>query len=76
MQMHFNADICTCESGSDKILSVCQCGPDGEIEHEVIIQRGPREFDVLDDTPGPRISCEELGLDLEPGPEEIVFSLA
>ena len=47
--MHFNADICTCENGSDKILSVCQCGPDGEIEHEVIIQRGPKEFDMLDD---------------------------
>ena len=44
--MHFNADICTCENGSDKILSVCQCGPGGEIEHEVIIQRGPKELEA------------------------------
>lgn len=72
--MHFIADICTCENTRDKILSVAQCGPDGDIEHEVIIQRGPREFDVLDDAPGPRISCDDLGLDLVPGPEEIVFS--
>jgi len=72
--MKFIADICTCENGHDKILSVCHCGPDGEIVHEVIIQRGPKEFDVLDDTPGPIISCDDLGLDLEPGPEEIMFS--
>ena len=72
--MKFIADICTCENGRDKILTVCQCGPDGDIEHEVIIQRGPKEYDVLDDAPGPRISCERLGLDLTPGPDDIVFS--
>ena len=72
--MKLVADICTCENTQDKILSVAQCGPDGEIEREVIIQRGPKEFDVLDETPGPRISCDDLGLELAPGPEEVVFS--
>lgn len=72
--MKFIADISTCENTRDKILSVCQCGVDGEIEHELIIQRGPKEFDVLDDTPGPRVSCDDLGLDLAAGPEDIVFS--
>ncbi len=73
-QMNFIADICMCENTRDKILSVAKCGPDGEIEHEVIIQRAPKEFDVLDDNPGPRISCEDLDIDLAPGPNEIVFS--
>ncbi|MCX6996545.1 MAG: hypothetical protein NTV49_05555 [Kiritimatiellaeota bacterium] len=72
--MKFRADITSCENGRDKILSACQCGPDGVIEHEFIIQRGPKEYDVLDDLPGPRISCEELGLDLAPGPVNITFS--
>ena len=71
--MKFRADITTCENDRDKVLSVCQCGPDGDIEHQVIIQRGPKEFDVLDDSPGPKISCEELGLDIVPGPERIMF---
>lgn len=72
--MKFRADISTCENERDKILSVCQSDPSGEIEHEVIIQRGPKEYDLFDDTPGPRISCEDLGLDLVPGPDEIRFS--
>jgi hypothetical protein len=72
--MHFRADIANCENDRDKVLSVCQCGDDGEIEYEVIIQRGPKEFDVFDDVPGPRITCNELGLDLVPGPERILFS--
>ncbi len=72
--MKITADICTCENTQDKILSVCKIGVDGEIEHEVIIQRGPKEFDVLDDAPGPKISCDDLGLHLAPGPEEIKFS--
>lgn len=72
--MRFRADITTCEMGRDKILSVCQCGPDGEIEHELIIQRGPKEYDIVDEAPGPRISCHDLGLDLSPGPDDIRFS--
>jgi hypothetical protein len=67
--MKFKADIATCEDGRDKILSVCQSNPDGDVLHEIIIQRSPKEFDVLTGDPGPRISCEDLGLDLEPGPE-------
>ena len=72
--MKFRADITTCEDERDKILSVCQVGSDGEIEHEVIIQRGPKEFDIIDDDPGPKISCEYLGLDIAPGPKTINFS--
>lgn len=72
--MKFRADITNCEDGRDKILSVCQVDPDGIIEHELIIQRQPKEFDAFDDQPGPKISCKELGLDLEPGPKEIRFS--
>ena len=72
--MKFKADIATCEDGTDKILSVCQINPDGDVLYEIIIQRGPKEFDFLTDHPGPRISCEDLGLDLEPGPESIGFS--
>jgi hypothetical protein len=72
--MHFIADICTCENTRDKILSVAQCGPNGVIEHEVIIQRAPKEFDLFDDNPGPKISCDDLDIDLLPGPEKIVFS--
>lgn len=49
-------------------------GPSGEIVHEVIIQRGPKEYDFIDEHPGPRISCVDLGLDIDPGPEEITFS--
>ena len=44
--MRFRADIATLEDKRDKILSVCQLGPDGEIEYEVIIQRGPKEYNV------------------------------
>jgi len=73
-KMKFKADICTCENTHDKILSVCQCGVDGDIEHEVIIQRGPKEYDMIDDALGPKITCDDLGLDLAPGPEEIIFS--
>lgn len=72
--MKFRADITDCENGRDKVLSVCQVAPDGDIEQEVIIQRQPREFDVFDDQPGPKITCKELGLDLELGPKEIRFS--
>ena len=72
--MKFRADICELENGRDKILSVCQCGPHGEIEHEVIIQRGPKEYDEFDDHPGPKISYEDLHLDIVPGPERIEFS--
>jgi len=72
--MKMIADICECENTRDKILSVDQCGPDGEIEHEVIIQRGPKEYDQFDDEPGPKISCDDLGLDIVPGPTDIVFS--
>jgi len=72
--MKFKADIATCEDGRDKILSVCQSNPDGDVLHEIIIQRSPKEFDFLTGDPGPRISCEDLGLDLEPGPESIAFS--
>ena len=61
------------ENGRDKILAVCQSGPDG-IEYEVIIQRGPKEFDLFDEHPGPKISCDDLGLDVTPGPDEITFS--
>jgi hypothetical protein len=71
--MKLRADIATCENERDTILSVFQSGPDG-IEREVIIQRGPREFEVLEEDPGPKISCEELGLDLVRGPEKITFS--
>ncbi len=72
--MRFKADIATCENGRDKILSVCQSNPDGYIQHEIIIQRGPKEFDFLIEHPGPQISCADLGLELEPGPESIRFS--
>lgn len=71
--MKFKADFATCEDGIDKILSVCQSNPDGDLLHEIIIQRAPKEFDFLTDDPGPRISCADLGLDLEPGPESIGF---
>jgi len=72
-EMRFRADITGCENGRDKILSVCQSGPDG-IEYEVIIQRGPKEFEFFEEHPGPKISCDDLGLDLTPGPDEITFS--
>lgn len=72
--MKFKADIATCEDGRDKILSVCQSNPDGDVLHEIIIQRGPEELDFLTDDPGPRISCVDFGLDLEPGPESIEFT--
>ena len=72
--MKMRADIATLEDKRDKILSVCQMGSEGDIEHEIIILRGPKEFDFIDDQPGPRISCEDLGLDLEPGPEAVTFS--
>ncbi len=55
--MKFRADITDCENGRDKVLSVCQVAPDGDIEHKVIIQRQPKEFDFFDDQPGPKISC-------------------
>jgi hypothetical protein len=71
--MKFRADISQCENGRDTILSVCQSGPYG-IEHEVIIQRSPREYEVFEDFPGPKISCDELGLDIVQGPESIDFS--
>ena len=71
--MRFRADITLCEIGTDRILSVCQSGPDG-IEHEVIIQRGPREFEPFEEHPGPKITCDDLGLSLTPGPDEIRFS--
>ncbi len=71
--MKFKADITQCENGRDTILSVCQSGLGG-IKHEVIIQRGPREFEPFEEYPGPKISCDELGLDLVPGPERITFS--
>ncbi|MBL7134547.1 MAG: hypothetical protein ISS78_10655 [Phycisphaerae bacterium] len=71
--MRFRADITTCEQASDTILSVCQCGPDG-IEYEVIIQRAPPEFEQFDPCPGPKLSCDQLGLHLVPGPEGITFS--
>ena len=70
--MKFKADITDCETGRDRILSVCQSGPDG-IEHEVIIQRGPKEFEFFEEYPGPKISCDDLGLDLTPGPDDITF---
>jgi len=72
--MKFTADFATCEDGQDKVLSVCQCGPDGDLEHEVIIQRGPKEFDPFDDHPGPKISYDQLGLDAAPGPQAITFT--
>ena len=72
--MKFRADFANCENDKDKILSVCESGSDGEIVHEVIIQRGPKEFDRFDETPGPKISCDELGLDIVPGPDKIEFS--
>lgn len=72
--MRFRADIATLEDKRDKVLSVCQLGPEGEIEYEVAIQRGPKEFDILDDAPGPKISFDALGLDLAPGPAAIRFS--
>jgi hypothetical protein len=72
--MRFRADIATLEDKRDKILSVCQLGPEGEIEYEVIVQRGPKEYDILDDAPGPKISFADLGLDLAPGPAAIRFS--
>lgn len=72
--MKMTADISSCENAQDKVLSVCECDADGYIVHEVIIQRAPKEFDILDDAPGPKISCDELGLELAPGPEDIIFS--
>jgi len=72
--MKFRADISVCEDDEDKVLSVSQCDAEGYVQDQIIIQRGPKEFDALDDAPGPRISCEALGLDLAPGPEEITFS--
>lgn len=72
--MKFRADFANCENGKDKILSVCESGTNGEIMHEVIIQRGPKEFDRFDEAPGPKISCDELGLDIVPGPDKIQFS--
>lgn len=71
--MEFRADIATLENKRDKILSVCQLGPDGKIEYEVIIQRGPKKFDVFDDAPGPKISFKPFGLHLTPGPAAIRF---
>ena len=72
--MRIIANSSVCENGRDKILSVCQEGPDGTIEHDIIIQRGPKEYDFIDDAPGPRISFDTFGLDLTPGPDAIVFS--
>ena len=72
--MKFKANICTCENSFDKVLSVCQSEPGARILNEVIIQRGPKQFDVFDDVPGPKISFDEYGLDMEPGPENIIFS--
>jgi hypothetical protein len=72
--MKFRADFINCENGTDKILSVCESGMNGEIIHEVIIQRGPKAFDRFDDIRGPRITFDELGLDIAPGPEKIEFS--
>jgi hypothetical protein len=74
LTMRFRADIATLENKRDKVLSVCQLGPEGEIEYEVIIQRGPKEYDILDDAPGPKISFDPLGLYLAPGPAAIRFS--
>lgn len=72
--MKVRADISTVDNGRDKILSVCQCDPKGGFEHEVIIQRGPKEYDWFDKHPGPRISFPTLNLDIVPGPEKILFS--
>jgi hypothetical protein len=72
--MKFRADIATLEDKRDKILSVCQCGPEGEIEYEVIIQRAPKKFEIFEDIPGPKISFTPLGLKLAPGPAAIRFS--
>ena len=71
--MKMIADLCTCENGRDKILSVCECDSYGDFVHEVIIQRGPKEYDVFDDAPGPKISCDDLALELVSGPDYIVF---
>ena len=70
----FKAHISTCENEADKVLSVCQCDSDGGIEHELIIQRGPKEFELFDDMSGPRISYDQIGLDMAPGPKEILFA--
>lgn len=59
--MKFNADIATCSDGRDKILSVHQCSPDGDVFHEIIIQSSPKELDFLTDDPESRIWCEDLG---------------
>jgi len=72
--MRMRADIATCENGRDKILSVCQLDADGEIAHEITIQRSPKEYDIFDENPGPKISCDELGLDLATGPQAIRFA--
>ena len=72
--MKFKADIATCEDGRDKILSVCQSNPGGDILHEIIIQRAPKELDFLVEDLGPKISCAELGLELDPGPKSIRFA--
>ncbi len=71
--MKFAADTTTCESGMDTVLWLCQSGSN-RIEHEVIIHRGPREFERFRQHAGPTLSCEELGLNLVPGPENIVFA--
>ncbi len=72
--MKFKANICACENGFDKVLSVCQSAPAAGILNEVIIQRGPKQFDVFDDVPGPKISFDEYGLDMEPDPEKIIVA--
>jgi len=72
--MRIRADISTIENdGREQVLSVCQCGPEGMIEHEIIIQRHAREYDIVEESPGPKISCDQLGLDIVPGPENIIF---
>lgn len=65
--MKFRADICELENGRDKILSVCQCGPHGDIEYEVIIPRGPKEYDGFDDHPGPEFRAKISISTLSPG---------
>jgi hypothetical protein len=70
----FTAHISTCENGRDKVLPVCQCGAEAEIEHELIISRGPKESDMFEETRGPRITYEQVGLAMSPGPKEILFS--
>jgi hypothetical protein len=71
--MKFRADIMNCQDDGDIILSVCQC-EGSDIEYEVIIQRNPPEYEAVEDIPGPKITCEQFGLDLVPGPEAIDFT--